>query len=362
MKKIKRMLVLALSLAMLLTMVACNSGPSPSASLSPSNSVSSSTAPSNGSSASNNDPDPRVYNIATGALGAYNYTLYAGVSDLISKEFPGKYTISLIPATGSTEMARLIMIGDADFGTCSLDDMIDAYNGVNDFEGLPSGRLRFLYNTGGSGPTCHLFTATDSSINSVQDLEGKKIGVTAGYMVKYMNILFEIAGLDANKIDVSLLSISDICNGIQDETLDAGFYSSPHPLTNLTDLSVTSGMRLINIGDELVDKIIEAYPFMHKVVIPGGTYQGNDEDIVTYTAYTCWVCGDDVPEQTVYDWLTVILADSERLGTIHPNAAAIKLETALEDRNIPLHPGALRYYQDKGMITTDELADLKPTN
>ena len=88
--------------------------------------------------------DSRTYHIATGALGAYNYTLYAGVSDLIEKEYPGKYKISLDAATGSTEMARLVMMGDADFGTSSLDDIIDAFNGVGEFEGLPAGQLRRL--------------------------------------------------------------------------------------------------------------------------------------------------------------------------------------------------------------------------
>lgn len=304
--------------------------------------------------------DSRTYHIATGALGAYNYTLYAGVSDLIEKEYPGKYKISLDAATGSTEMARLVMMGDADFGTSSLDDIIDAFNGVGEFEGLPAGQLRFLYNTGGSGPTCHVFLPKDSDITDVTGLAGKKIGVTAGYMDKYMRIMLRVAGVDESSVEVSYLSIADICSGIQDGTLDAGFYSSPHPFTSLTDLSVTAGMKLLNVGDELVDEIIAQYPFMHKVVVPGGTYQDNDEDVVTFTAYTCWVCRADVPEETVYEWLSVILADSERLAAIHPNAANIKLETALEDRNIPLHPGALKYYQEQNAITTDELADLKP--
>ena len=355
MKKFKRILALGLAALLALAMFGCSNSAAPSGG-------NGGETPSGGAQATPAQTDSRTYHIATGALGAYNYTLYAGVSDLIEKEYPGKYKISLDAATGSTEMARLVMMGDADFGTSSLDDIIDAFNGVGEFEGLPSGQLRFLYNTGGSGPTCHIFMPKDSTITTVNDLAGKRIGVTAGYMDKYMRIMLRVAGVDENSVEVSYLSISDICNGIQDGTLDAGFYSSPHPFTSLTDLSVTAGMKLLNVGDELVDEIIAQYPFMHKVVVPGGTYQGNDEDVVTFTAYTCWVCRADVPEETVYEWLSVILADSERLAAIHPNAGNIKLETALEDRNIPLHPGALKYYQEQGSITSDDLADLKPTN
>ena len=347
MKKMRRIVALGLGLMMTVSLFGCGGGAQPGGESNP---------PAEGEKPAEN----QTYHIATGALGAYNYTLYAGVSDLIEKEFPGKYTISLDAATGSTEMARLVMMGDAQFGTSSLDDIIDAYNGVGEFEGLPAGQLRFLYNTGGSGPTCHVFMPKDSTIETVAELEGKKIGVTVGYMDKYMRYMLKAAGVPEDSVQVSYLSISDICNGIKDGTLDAGFYSSPHPLTAITDLAVTSGMKLLNVGDELVEQLIEEYPFFHKVVIPGGTYAGNDEDIVTFTAYTCWVTRADVPDETIYDWLSVILADSERLAAIHPNAGNIKLETALLDRNIPLHPGALKYYQEKGMIETDELADLKP--
>lgn len=353
-KALHRIAALALCSAMALSLFGCGGKtntptPAPDASGEPTPSAA-------------NVKDDRTYHIATGALGAYNYTLYAGVSDLINKQYPDKYTISLDAATGSTEMARLVTMGDADFGTSSLDDIIDCFNGVNDFEGLPAGKLRFLYNTGGSGPTCHVVVPPDSAVESVADLAGKTIGVTAGYMDKYMRMMLNEAGVGEDNVTISYLSISDICNGIKDGTLDAGFYSSPHPLSSFTDLAVTSGMKLVNVGDELVDKLIEKYPFFHKVVVPAGTYQGNDQEVITFTAYTCWVCNDSVPEETVYEWLSVILADPDRLGEIHPNAKNIKLDTALEDRNIPLHPGALRYYQEKGMIETDELADMKPAS
>lgn len=353
MKQYKRIIALALSLVLALALFGCGGGSTTSTPPAESKAPTESAAPGT-------DVDERTYHIATGALGAYNYTLYAGVSDLIEKAYPGKYTISLDAATGSTEMARLVTMGDADFGTSSLDDIIHCYDGVEEFEGLPNGDIRFVYNTGGSGPTCHVILPKDSTAQVVTDLADAKIGVTVGYMDKYMRYMFEVAGVDPSSLDVTYLSIADIVNGIKDGTLDAGFYSSPHPLSSLTDLAVTSGMRLLNVGEELVDNIIEKYPFMHKVVIPAGTYPGIDEDIVTFTAYTCWIANASVPEQTVYEWLTVIMNDPADLEAIHPNAKNIKLETALIDQNIPLHPGALKFYKEKGLITEDPCANVVP--
>ena len=109
MKKFRRFTALALSALLALSLFGCGSetaGTDPGGA---------SGDPGSGGTA---EVDDRTYHIATGALGAYNYTLYAGVSDLIDKEYPDKYTISLDAATGSTEMARLVTMGDAD-RTCT---------------------------------------------------------------------------------------------------------------------------------------------------------------------------------------------------------------------------------------------------
>lgn len=302
----------------------------------------------------------KVVRIATGPMGGYNYTLYSGVSDMINKKFPGKYNIAVEMSSGVTESCTRILTDDVDIGTVSLDNIVSGFNGTDEFDGLPTDKIRWLYNTGGSGPTCHWVVQKDSDIKTLEDLVGKKVGVGNGYMYKYMMIGLEVAGIDTSKIEISQLSLSDISNGLADGTIDCGVYSSPHPLTNFTDLDVSKGMDMIDLPDELVDKIVEKYPFMHKVVIPAGTYAGVDYDCTTYTAYTCWVCNKDLDEETVYDFLTVILEDPEKLGQIHPNAKNIREDFALENQLIPLHPGAEKYFIEKGYITEDPLKDMKP--
>lgn len=325
-----------------------------------------------GGEANTNDPDasktpenpgePQIVRIATGPIGGYNHTLYSGVADMINKQFPGKYNIAVETSSGVTESCTRILTDDVDIGTVSLDNIYSGYRGIDEFEGLPKDKIRWLYNTGGSGPTQHWVTQKDSGIKTLEDLYGKKVGVGSGYMHKYMMIAFEVAGIDSSKIDIAQLSLADIQNGLADGTIDCGVYSSPHPLTGFTDLAVSKGIDMISLPEELVDEICEKYSFMHKVKIPAGTYPGVDYDCFTYTAWTCWVCSVDLPEETVYDFLTVILEDHEKLAAIHPNAGNIQRDNALSGQLIPLHPGAEKYFIEKGYITEDPLKDMTPND
>ena len=350
--KVKKIASLVLALAMTSTLLASCSGSSSGGATGDNSSGSGSGGSSGGA---------QVVRIATGPMGGYNYTLYSGVADMINKKFPGKYSIAVEMSSGVTESCTRILTDDVDIGTVSLDNIVSGFNGTDEFEGVgEKGKLRWLYNTGGSGPTVHWVVGKDSGITKLEDLYGKKVGVGNGYMYKYMMIGLQVAGIDTSKIDIAQLSLADISNGLADGTIDCGVYSSPHPLTSFTDLAVSKGMDMISLPEDLVDKIVEEYPFMHKVVIPAGTYTGVDYDCITYTAYTCWVCSDTVPEETIYDFLTVILEDPDKLGEIHPNAKNIRADFALENQLIPLHPGAEKYFIEKGYITEDPLKGMQP--
>ena len=354
MKKNVKGLAILLVLCMALSLLAaCGGGGTPAPA--ESNAPAESKAPASTGKA-------QIVRIATGPIGGYNHTLYSGVADMVNKKFPGKYNLAIETSSGVTESCTRILTDDVDIGTVSLDNIYSGYRGIDEFEGLEADKIRWLYNTGGSGPTQHWVVGKDSGIKTLEDLYGKKVGVGSGYMHKYMMIAFEVAGIDTSKIDIAQLSLADIQNGLADGTIDCGVYSSPHPLTGFTDLAVSKGIDMISLPEELVDDICEKYSFMHKVLIPAGTYPGVDYDCYTYTAWTCWVCHKDLPEETVYDLLTVILEDHEKLAAIHPNAGNIQRDNALSGQLIPLHPGAEKYFIEHGYITEDPLKNMTPND
>ena len=294
---------------------------------------------------------PEVVRISCGPLNGYQNVLYNAVADLTNKAYPGFYSFAIEASTGSAENARYLANGETDFGTMGMDMTLSSYNAEGDFAGLPAQQIGHVATHSGEGATIHVIAAPKSNINSVSDLKGVKFGVTAGMMAGYLDdVLFAYDMTTADLGKVVNLSLTDLCSALQDGTIDAFLYATPAPSTNFTDLAMTFGFKLIDIGQEAVDKVIAAKPWYHTVKIPSGTYSGVDVDVTTFAQYTVLCARMDVPEQTVYDLLKSMMDNADALEQVHKNAAGTSPERGIEGALIPLHPGAERFYREVGLI------------
>ena len=349
MKKTKKLLSILLIMAMLLGLLAACGDPS-SGNSEPANNEN--TDPAGNSEPAGNDPTPpaqkQFLRLSAGPSGGFNYTLFAGIADLVNKEFPGWYDIQVDISTGTSENARNIMIGEATFGMVGLDVVKDAYDATGEFEGMESGQIYHVI----SGPAAvvHIMTVEGSGIESVEDLVGKKVGVGKGVMSTYLPILFEALGLPTDTTTMSELTITDICNGLADGTIDAGLYGTPYPTSSISDLAMTSKLKLVPIPAETVEKVAELYPYFYTDTIPAGSYNGVDYDTPTMSRRSAIMTNPNVDDDVVYNFLKVILEQTDALAQIHADAASLTLENALSGLQTPLHPGAERYYKEVGLI------------
>lgn len=286
--------------------------------------------------------------MSAGPSGGFNYTLFAGIADLMGKAYPDRYDIQVDISTGTSENARNIMMGEAQFGMVGLDVVKDAHDATGEFDGMEAGQIQHVI----SGPAAvvHIMTVEGSGIESVEDLVGKKVGVGKGVMSTYLPILFEALGLPTDTTNMTQLTITDICNGLADGTIDAGLYGTPYPTSSISDLSMTSALKLIPIPVETVEKVAEAYPYFYADTIPAGSYNGVDYDTPTMSRRSAIMTNPNVPDDVVYDLLKVILEQNDALVQIHADAASLNLENALSGLQTPLHPGAERYYQEAGLL------------
>ncbi|MBZ8134092.1 TAXI family TRAP transporter solute-binding subunit [Afifella sp. IM 167] len=130
------------------------------------------------------------------------------------------------------------------------------------------------------------------------------------------------------------------------------------PTPSVSQLYVTSGndMQMLEVTDEQLEKISEASGGLFtRAIIPAGTYQGQSEDINTLKQPNFLAMSADVSEETVYQITKTMFENLDQLREAHAAAKAIQLETAMDGLPVPLHPGAIRYYEEQGLTIPDLL-------
>ena len=163
------------------------------------------------------------------------------------------------------------------------------------------------------------------------------------------------------------LGFSGAAQRLKDRQADVTFVTAGWPTAAITELATTSDITLVPLDDETIAKIIKEFPFYAKVVIPAGTYKGVDVDTPTITTMAQWVVDGAISEEMVYN-LTKALwekgafvlrkkgdqaaeapSGAEIMAQAHVKGKDVTLNTALNGVAIPLHPGALKFYREKGL-------------
>ena len=331
MKKLSKLMCLLLAVGMLMGIASCSSDA--------------------GEGGGGSSGGTETVRISCGPLTGYQNVLYISIADMMNKANPGKYSFAIEASTGSAENARLLAMDETDFGTMGMDMTLSCYNAEGEFEGLPAEQIMHVATHSGTGATVHVITSAKSDINSIPDLAGTKFGVTAGMMAGYLDDVLWAYDMTTDDLgSVVNLSLSDLCTALQDGNIDAFLYATPAPGTNFTDLAMSFGIKVVDIGQEAVDKLMAEKPWYHTVVIPAGTYDGCDEDITTFAQYTALCARADVPEETVYNLVKTMMENADALEAVHKNAAGTCPERGIEGALIPMHPGAERYYKEVGVL------------
>lgn len=355
MKKMSRILSMMLALAMIMVLAACGGGTTTSTA--PSTEPSAAPAESAAPSGERTTPKtPTVVRIAAGPVGGTQNTFYNTTADHVNKDLPGFYNFMIEASTGSAENMRLLAAGEVDFGTSGLDQTKMANEGTGSYEGLPTGNIRQVYVIAGTGAVVHVVTGPKSDINTIEDLAGKKVAATAGVMQGYLEDVLWAHDMSLDDLgDFTNLSLADMITALQDGTIDALCYGNTFPNVNFTDLATTYGMKLIDIGEEYVAKLIAEKPWYHQEIIPAGTYKGVDNDVYSFSQYSTLQAHKDVDDQVVYDILATTYAHAEDLQSLHPNYIKYGDVNELTRGNVvPYHPGAAKFYAEHGITVPTE--------
>jgi TRAP transporter TAXI family solute receptor len=296
--------------------------------------------------------------ISTGGTGGVYYPVGAGYAELINKYLDG-YTAVAEVTGASVENAALISRGDSDIALILGDTTYQAYNGVGHFDGsagvgaLPNLRaLASAYSNVGQ-----FVTLAGSGITTLQDLKGKRVSVGApgsGTEISAQTIL-SANGITYDDFRPQRLNFNETADALRNGDIEAGFWSVGPPTSSIMDLATTRDIFIIPLSDEEVANAIAAEPTFAPYTLPGGTYTGQDEDVPTLGTPNVIVVAAEMDDQLAYDFLATLFGKIDEIIAIHPSALDTTADFSLVSTPIPLHPAAVRYYQDQGHEVPERL-------
>jgi uncharacterized protein len=292
--------------------------------------------------------------VATGGTGGVYFPIGGGIAELINEHIEGYSAVAEVTGA-SVENMGLIFRGDSDFAIALADTVYQAYHGEGEFEGRQISDLRALL---GVYPNAvQIVTLPDSGIESLEDLRGKRVSVGApgsGTEVNAQTIL-EANGITYDDFTPQRLNFNETADALRDGDIDAGFWSVGPPTSSIMNLAATSGVRLIGLTDEEVEAAQEAEPVFARYTLEAGIYDGVEADVATISIPNALVVHADMDEELAYQVTKVIFERVEDLQAIHPAANDTTVEFTMESTPIPLHPGAIRYFEEIGAEIPDRL-------
>lgn len=291
--------------------------------------------------------------IGTGGTGGVYYPYGGGLAEIWSRHVPGIKAAAEVTGA-SVENVKLAHRGETVVGEIMGDVAYQAYHGEGKFTGEPQNILAMavMYPN-----VFQLVTLESSGIETVRDIEGRIVSIGApGSGTAFMSDLV-LTGLGFGKESFRRrrLSFIESANAMKDRTIEAGIWCVAPPTSSIMDLATTHHIRVVPFDDEERERIFSKYPFYSSYELPGGLYRGVEEPVETISVWNVIICTADLPSDLVYMLTKVLFENNEYMKQIHPFAAFTTPENTVQHCPIPLHPGAIRYLQERGFTLSGEM-------
>ena len=289
--------------------------------------------------------------VATGGTGGVYYPMGGGIAAVLSKFVPGMQATAEVTG-GSVDNLKLIGTGKPYMAFTMSDAAKDAQDGLGKFA---SGKvdlrtLLVLYPN-----RMHVVTVDSTGIKTMKDLKGKRVSTgSPGSATELMAFrLMEAAGLDKDKdVKRERLGVAESVNAIKDRKIDAFFWVGGLPTAAVTDLANTPGTRIVMIDNaEEVAAMNKKYGNLYFTdVIPKDTYSGMATDNRNSSVSNILVVGAKMPDSEAYAIVKAIFDNMPELVRTHQEYSNVKLENQKAVATpLAFHPGALKYFGEKGV-------------
>ena len=294
---------------------------------------------------------PRSLTIGTASVGGTYFIYGGGWANLIQQEL-GVPTSTEVTG-GPNQNMLLIQNRDAELGMVTMGPAYEGWTGEGDWTGgmeLTDVRALFpMYST-----PFHFIAIENTGINSVEDLNGRTVGVgPAGGTPGTYNPRF-LDALGIQRTD-RFAGASDLASLLMDRQIDAFAFAAGAPISAFLEVEAQRPSVIFAFTEEQIETLLEQFPYANREVIPASIYESLDEDLPTVGMYNFAVGHKDLPEDFVYEMVKAVFENQEFLVQTHQSAMETRPENVGNNDVLPFHPGAIRYYNEIGIEIPEHL-------
>src|SRR5690625_775800 len=294
---------------------------------------------------------PSTVTIGTASQGGTYYIWGGGLASLLE----GIDITSNVEVTGGpVHNIQLLDVDDIQLGMVTMGPLYEGYYGEGDWADKEFSDIRVIfpmYNT----PFQWWSTAT-SGVTSITEHEGERVGIgpAGGTPGTYNPLIYEALGIETD--DQVAAGASDMASQMLDGQLDHIGFSAGLPISAVTEVETQTDINIYGIDGEERATVMEELPYFTEFVIPADTYESLDGDVETIAQFNFGVVQKEANEEFVYDLVKAYHENIDQMISTHASAQeAEDPEAILKNEDYPMHPGAIRYYEEDGVDLPDSV-------
>jgi len=290
--------------------------------------------------------------IGAGAMGGTMFPMMTSTMVILNENIPG--LVATVAPGNSIVNIRNVDKGTFDLGLTYLSAGHEAWNGMKPFE-MKHQKIRAI----GNYPRYPYQYAVpgSSDIKSIKDLANKRINATrkgSGTELALSRLIAEY-GLSYEKIKegkggVNFVSWEEGLLLIKDRHLDFTVFDNKPPDPNIMEIETVFPVRVLNIEESVRKEMLKKYPGYIEYKVPAGTYKGQKEDAWTIGWAAFLVVREDLDADLVYEITKAIYENPDKLAKGFDHLKDLNPKMAVEGATIPFHPGAAKYFKEKGVL------------
>lgn len=304
-------------------------------------------------------PEKQFVTVVTGSTGGTYYPVGTIFSTLWNEKLGDQGVVASVQSSGgSVENLNMLKNGEAQMGIAMANLTLFAYEGSGKFEGNQFEDVRFVT---ALWPDVTQFVVTENSgINTVSDLKGKSFNVGgAGSGTEYSSkvILDAVAGISFDDITAEHLGYFEASSAMQNAQIDGMNAEGGIPLSAVSEVAASkTAVKLLEFTDAEYEKIKNVAPYYGQFTVPANLYAGIDKDIQTVGIKSTLITSATMDEEVVYNLVKEIYENHDAIKGDHKALEVVTIEEALNGLPpVPLHQGAIKYYEEKGITVPDHL-------